>query len=86
MDGKGRFRDDIMIERLCRSVKYDVIYLTEYENVADLIQTLITNFCFDNERHPHQSLNGQTAAEVYWGANAVRQTALGNAATNKVRL
>ncbi len=75
MDGKGRCTDNIMIERLWRSVKYEEIYLKEYDTVPALIQALKLYFNFYNHARPHQSLNGQTPAEVYWGANAARQAA-----------
>ena len=75
MDGKGRCTDNIMIERLWRSVKYEEIYLKEYDTVPELIQALKLYFSFYNHARPHQSLNGQTPAEVYWGVNAARQAA-----------
>ncbi len=75
MDGKGRCTDNIMIERLWRSVKYEEIYLKEYESVSELIHALKHYFAFYNDERPHQSLNGQTPAEVYWEANAARQAA-----------
>ena len=75
MDGKGRCTDNIMIERLWRSVKYEEIYLKEYDTVPELIQALKLYFSFYNHARPHQSLNGQTPAEVYWGTNAARQAA-----------
>ena len=75
MDGKGRCTDNIMIERLWRSVKYEEIYLKEYDTLPALIQALKRYFSFYNHQRPHQSLNGQTPAEVYWGANTALQAA-----------
>ncbi len=75
MDGKGRAMDNIMIERLWRSVKYEEVYLKEYESVTALIQALKKYFRFYNEQRPHQSLDGKTPAEVYWGEPAVLQAA-----------
>ncbi len=75
MDGKGRCTDNIMIERLWRSVKYEEVYLKEYESVAALIQALKLYFRFYNEQRPHQSLDGKTPAEVYWGEPAILQAA-----------
>jgi len=68
MDGKGRAMDNIMVERLWRSVKYEEIYLKEYAGVADLVAALKRYFRFYNEERPHQSLGGCTPAEVYHGA------------------
>lgn len=65
MDGKGRAMDNIMIERLWRSVKYEEIYLKEYASVAELIQSLQCYFNFYNNERPHQGLNELTPAEVY---------------------
>jgi putative transposase len=75
MDGKGRCTDNIMIERLWRSVKYEEIYLKDYESVSDLTHALKSYFAFYNHERPHQTLNGQTPAEVYWGETLVRQAA-----------
>jgi putative transposase len=75
MDGKGRCTDNIMIERLWRSVKYEEIYLKEYESVSELIHALKHYFAFYNDERPHQSLDGQTPAEVYWGETVARQAA-----------
>jgi putative transposase len=65
MDGKGRAMDNIMIERLWRSVKYEEIYLKEYASVTELKQSLRRYFQFYNNERPHQSFNGMTPAEVY---------------------
>lgn len=75
MDGKGRATDNIMIERLWRSVKYEEIYLKEYASVSELIQALKQYFDFYNRERPHQSLSAQTPAEVYWESNALPQAA-----------
>lgn len=65
MDSKGRAFDNIFIERLWRSVKYDDIYLKEYETVTDLWRGLRRYFDFHNYEKPHQALNYQTPYEVY---------------------
>jgi len=67
MDGKGRFMDNIFIERLWRSLKYEEIYLKEYSTLKELSQELKTYFEFYNFERPHQSLDKRTPAEVYWG-------------------
>ena len=68
MDGKGRAMDNIMVERLWRSVKYEEIYLKAYSSVAELIEGLKLYFTFYNNERPHQGLDSKTPAEVYWGA------------------
>jgi putative transposase len=65
MDGKGRAMDNIFIERLWRSVKYEEIYLNEYESVYELRQALKRYFQFYNHERPHQSLGDRSPSEVY---------------------
>lgn len=65
MDGKGRAMDNIMVERLWRSVKYEEIYLHDYESVGKLTAALRQYFTFYNTERPHQSHGGRTPAEVY---------------------
>lgn len=65
MDGKGRAMDNIFIERLWRSVKYEEIYLHEYQNVKDLIVALKKYFNFYNFERTHQSLDDQMPIEIY---------------------
>jgi len=67
MDGKGRAMDNIFIERLWRSVKYEEIYTKDYSSVAELVRELKEYFDFYNYERMHQSLNDMTPAEVYWG-------------------
>lgn len=66
MDGKGRAMDNIMIERLWRTVKYEEIYLKEYESVADLKRALKSYFNFYNYERSHSSLGGRCPADVYY--------------------
>ena len=65
MDGKGRALDNIFVERLWRSVKYECIYLKEWETVRDIRKGLATYFNFYNHKRPHQGINGKTPASVY---------------------
>lgn len=65
MDGKGRWVDNVFVERLWRSVKYECIYLQEWENVVAVREALRKYFLFYNYRRPHQSLNNQTPASVH---------------------
>ena len=53
MDGKGRAMDNIMVERLWRTVKYEDIYIKDYETVGDLIKGLREYFWFYNNERPH---------------------------------
>lgn len=65
MDGKGRALDNIFVERLWRSVKYECIYLYELCGVKEAYKALKEYFNFYNNERPHQSLNGQTPAAIY---------------------
>ncbi|MCP4706066.1 MAG: IS3 family transposase [candidate division Zixibacteria bacterium] len=67
MDGRGRVFDNIFIERLWRTVKYDNIYVNEYETITDTRQGLALYFNRYNTERLHQSLNYQTPWEVYSG-------------------
>ena len=71
MDGKGRAMDNIMVERLWRSVKYEEIYLKDYASVAELVAGLRAYFAFYNDERPHQSLGGRTPGQVYHAAASV---------------
>ena len=71
MDGKGRAMDNIMVERLWRSVKYEEIYLKDYASVAELVAGLRAYFAFYNDERPHQSHGGRTPAQVYHAAASV---------------
>lgn len=67
MDGKGRALDNIMVERLWRSVKYEDIYPKKYEQLPEMKKGLATYFAFYNKQRPHQGLKYQTPMEVYYG-------------------
>jgi putative transposase len=64
-DGRGRALDNVFVERLWRSVKYEDIYIKSYEYVPDLESGLTAYFRFYDEERPHQSLGYRTPAEVY---------------------
>lgn len=68
MDGRRRFVDNIFIERLWRSLKYEDIYLKDYETVRALLHGVEAYFGFYNDRRPHQSFDYQTPAHVYYRA------------------
>lgn len=65
MDGRGRALDNIFVERLWRSVKYEDVYLNGYSNTMGLTIGLTEYFVFYNEERPHQSLGNRTPAEVH---------------------
>jgi putative transposase len=65
MDGKGRCMDNIFIERLWRSVKYEEVYLNDYATTEELRKGLRKYFHFYNTERPHQTFNGSTPLEVY---------------------
>jgi putative transposase len=67
MDGKGRALDNVFIERLWRSVKYEEIYPKGYESMKEVRMGLKKYFEFYNNRRPHQGLDYRTPAEVYFG-------------------
>ena len=66
MDGRGRFMNNIFIERLWRSVKYEEVFLKDYLQVPDAINGLGQYFGFYNRERSHQSLDYRTPAEVYF--------------------
>lgn len=65
MDGKGRALDNIFVERLWRSVKYECIYLREWDSVHEVKEALKAYFQFYNHARPHQSLSGSTPSRVH---------------------
>jgi putative transposase len=68
MDGKGSWRDNVFVERLWRSVKYEDIYLRAYDSVSAVRSGLNRYFNFYNSRRPHSSLDGKTPDQVYFNA------------------
>ena len=67
MDGKGRVFDNIFVERLWRTVKYEEIYLKDYEDVDEARCGIGGYFGFYNHRRLHQALGYRTPSEVYFG-------------------
>ena len=67
MDGRGRYQDNIFIERLWRTVKYEEVYLKAYVNAGEARRELGAYFQFYNHRRPHQALGYWTPAEVFYG-------------------
>jgi putative transposase len=66
-DGRGRAMDNIFVERLWRSVKYEEVYLKDYEEVPEAVTNLRNYFLFYNHERPHQALGYQTPAAIYFG-------------------
>ena len=66
MDGKGRAFDNIMIERLWRTVKYEEVFLKDYGHEGEARESLGQYFGFYNEERRHSSLGGRTPSAVYW--------------------
>ena len=75
MDGKGRWIDNVFIERLWRSVKYEDIYLHAYETVRAVRAALTTYFSFYNVDRPHQSLDYRTPDEMYFATDVIKKAA-----------
>jgi putative transposase len=69
MDGRGRVYDNIFVERLWRSVKYEEVYLHDYESAREADRALTAYFRFYNEERPHQALGYRTPAAVYADRN-----------------
>ena len=66
MDGKGAWRDNVFVERLWRSVKYEEVYLRAYEGVSDARASIGRYLDFYNGRRPHSSLDGMTPNQAYF--------------------
>jgi putative transposase len=66
MDGKGAWRDNVFVERLWRSVKYEEVYLRAYDSVGDARTSIGRYLNFYNERRPHSSLDGTTPDQAYF--------------------
>ncbi len=66
MDGRGRWMDNVFIERLWRSIKYECVYLHAFETGSDLRAGLVRWVAFYNGRRPHSAFSGRTTDEVYW--------------------
>jgi len=65
MDGRGAWRDNVFVERLWKSVKYERVYLHAYDSVSDARQSIMQYFEWYNGSRPHSSLNKQTPDEAY---------------------
>jgi putative transposase len=75
MDGKGRWVDNVFVERLWRSVKYEEIYLHAYGSPREVDQALTRYFAFYNGRRPHQALDQRTPDTVYFATSGQKLAA-----------
>jgi putative transposase len=71
MDGKGAWRDNVFVERLWRTVKYEEVYLRAYDSVSDARASLGRYLDLYNRRRPHSSLDDQTPDQAYYGSRDV---------------
>jgi len=66
MDGKGRWADNVFVERFWRSLKYEHVYLHAYESAGEARSKIGRYIEFFNAERPHSSLGGQTPEQVYF--------------------
>ena len=66
MDGKGAWRDNVFVERLWRTIKYEEVYLRAYTNVSEARASISRYLAFYNSRRPHSSLDGKTPDQAYF--------------------
>ena len=71
MDGKGAWRDNVFVERLWRTVKYEEVYLHAYDSVPDARASIGRYLDLYNRRRPHSSLDGRTPDQAYYGAHSL---------------
>jgi putative transposase len=75
MDGRGSWRDNVFVERLWRSVKYEEVYLRAYDSVAEARSRIGGYIAFYNRKRPHSSLDGRTPNQAYFGGLALAEAA-----------
>jgi putative transposase len=75
MDGKGAWRDNVFVERLWRSVKYEEVYLRAYETASEARASIGRYLDFYNRRRPHSSLDGSTPDHAYFTSLPLRMAA-----------
>ena len=67
MDGKGNWMDNVFIERLWRSMKYECVYLNAFDSLRDATAQIGNWMMYYNRERPHSSLADLTPREAYWG-------------------
>ena len=75
MDGKGAWRDNVFVERIWKSVKYEDVYLHAYDSVGEARASIGRYLDFYNRRRPHSSLDRQTPDEAYFNHPPLRAAA-----------
>ena len=75
MDGKGAWRDNVFVERLWRSVKYEEVYLRAYDSIGDARASIGRYLGIYNSRRPHSSLDGATPDQAYFNSLPLRSAA-----------
>ena len=75
MDGRGRWMDNVFIERVWRSLKYEEVYLKAYESISDARREIGAYFIFYNQKRRHQSLDYRTPDMVYYGNSELKKAA-----------
>ncbi len=75
MDGKGCYYDNIFVERLWRTVKYEHLYTKEFSSLKEVRKSLNTWFSWYNQERFHQSLDNMTPDETYYQKHAIPQAA-----------
>jgi putative transposase len=75
MDGKGCWRDNVFVERLWKTIKYEEIYLHAYDCVSDARAGIGKHFMFYNQRRPHSEHGGETPDAIYFGNLQMNQAA-----------
>jgi putative transposase len=75
MDGKGAWRDNVFVERLWKSVKYEEVYLHAYESVAEARHSIGRYLDFYNGQRPHSSLDDMTPDQAYFNLPPLRAAA-----------
>lgn len=69
MDGKGRWADNVCIERFWRSLKYEMVYLHRFDTVSEAEDAIAKYIVFYNTKRPHQALGYMTPDEIFYGVN-----------------
>ena len=80
MDGRGCWRDNVFVERLWKSIKYEEVYLHAYDSVSEARSGLVRYLTFYNYHRPHSTLDGSTPDEVRMSGVSVRCGLMGIAA------
>ena len=75
MDGRGRWMDNVFVERRWRTVKYEEVYLRAYDSVSQARASISRYLAFYNGGRPHSSLDQRTPDEAYFGAQAMATAA-----------